>query len=135
MAVQFSQVEGSGRLLPSAAAVATVGLHYVSSDERGIRRKKHGSGFAYTGADGKPLHDKMTLYRIKHLAIPPAWTGVWICPDPHGHLQATGFDARGRKQYLYNPDFRALREAAKFEHILLFATALPKIRERVAADM
>lgn len=133
--MQFAQVEPTGRLIAPETAVATAGLHYVSADDRGIRRKKRGGGFSYIGANGQTIHDKMVLYRIKHLAIPPAWTDVWICADPHGHLQATGFDARGRKQYLYNPDFRALREAAKFEHILLFATALPKIRERVAADM
>src|SRR6185369_7269978 len=133
--VQFAQVESTGRLVAPETAVATAGLRYVSGDDRGIRRKKHSGGFTFVGSDGKTIRDKMVLYRIKHLAIPPAWTDVWICPDPHGHLQATGIDARGRKQYLYNPEFRALREAAKFEHILLFAAVLPKIRERVDADM
>jgi DNA topoisomerase-1 len=133
--VQFAQIEDSGRLLPPETAVASVGLRYVSSDDKGIARKRHGKGFSYLGPDGHPIHDKTVLDRIKRLAIPPAWMDVWICSNANGHLQATGFDARGRKQYRYNPEFRAMRESAKFEHILMFASALPKIRERVSHDM
>ncbi|HEX2592842.1 MAG TPA: hypothetical protein VHL34_15170 [Rhizomicrobium sp.] len=133
--VQFSQVEETGRLLAPEAVVASAGLRYVSSDDAGIHRKKHGTGFSYTDSAGKVIHDKRVLWRIRCLAIPPAWTDVWICPNANGHIQATGFDARGRKQYRYNAEFRALRESAKFEHILLFAAALPKIRERVSHDM
>jgi DNA topoisomerase-1 len=116
-------------------AAATAGLRYVSSDDKGIRRRRKSTGFSYAGPDGRVIRDKRVLWRIRHLAIPPAWKDVWVCPDPNGHLQATGFDARGRKQYLYSPEFRAVREAAKFEHILLFAAVLPKIREQVDADM
>lgn len=133
--MQLAQVEPTGRLVSSEIAAVTAGLHYVPADEPGIRRNKHGNGFTYTSPSGDTIRDKTVMSRIRHLAIPPAWTDVWICPDPHGHLQATGFDARGRKQYLYNAEFRALRESAKFEHILLFAAGLPKIRERVDADM
>lgn len=133
--MQFAQIEETGRIVAPEDAVASVGLRYVSSDDKGIARKRHGSGFSYVGADGHVIRDKTVLWRIKHLAIPPAWTDVWICPNANGHLQATGFDVRGRKQYRYNAEFRAMRESAKFEHILLFAEALPKIRERVSHDM
>jgi DNA topoisomerase-1 len=133
--VQLAHIEGGGSLLPADAAAATAGLRYVSSDDKGIRRRHKGAGFSYIGTNGRVIRDKRVLWRIRHLAIPPAWTDVWICPDSNGHLQAAGFDKRGRKQYLYNAEFRALREAAKFEHILLFAAVLPKIRERVDADM
>jgi DNA topoisomerase-1 len=133
--VQLAQVDSCGSLLPPDAAAATAGLRYVSSDDEGIRRRKKGTGFTYIGPSGRVIRDKTVLWRIRHLAVPPAWTRVWICPDPGGHLQATGFDARGRKQYLYNAEFRSVREAAKFEHILLFAAALPKIREQVDVDM
>jgi len=134
-AVQFAQTEASGRLVPPAIAVASAGLRYVSSDTRGISRRRKGKGFSYIKPDGVALHDRVELKRIRELAIPPAWSDVWICPDPDGHLQATGFDARGRKQYRYNAEFRALRESAKFEHILHFARALPDIRARVRKDM
>ncbi|HEX2591709.1 MAG TPA: hypothetical protein VHL34_09455, partial [Rhizomicrobium sp.] len=133
--VQFSQVEETGRLLAPEAVVASAGLRYVSSDDAGIHRKKHGTGFSYTDSAGRVIHDKRVLWRIRCLAIPPAWTDVWICPNANGHIQATGFDARGRKQYRYNAEFRALRESAKFEHILLFAAALPKIRDRRVATI
>lgn len=98
-------------------------------------RRRSGTGFSYRDANGRPVRDRDTLERIRHLAIPPAWTDVWICPTPNGHLQATGFDQRGRRQYLYHPDFRAQREAAKFEHVLEFAEALPTVRERVKRDL
>jgi DNA topoisomerase-1 len=129
-------VDNTGRLADPAAAASAAGLRYVHAErEKGISRQRAGEGFAYRSADGRPLKDKATLARIAKLAIPPAWKDVWICPHPDGHLQATGFDARGRKQYRYNDDFRRLRESAKFEHILVFARALPDIRARVARDM
>lgn len=111
------------------------GLRYVSDDEPGIARRKHGKGFSYRSADGKPVSDAKTLARIRSLAIPPAYRDVWICADPHGHIQATGRDARGRKQYRYHPRFRALRDSTKFDHILEFAAALPAIRARIDTDM
>jgi DNA topoisomerase-1 len=91
--------------------------------------------FRYFAPDGKPIRDAATLARIKSIVIPPAWTDVWICPAPNGHLQATGRDARGRKQSRYHPRWRQTRDEAKYGHILDFATALPGIRERVAHDL
>jgi DNA topoisomerase I len=111
------------------------GLAYVSSDGPGITRRRSGAGFSYRDADGKLVRDKATLARIKSLAIPPAWTDVWICPDECGHLQATGRDARGRKQHRYHARFREMREAAKFERLAEFAKALPALRARIDEDM
>jgi DNA topoisomerase-1 len=116
-------------------SAAEAGLHYVTDTAPGIRRKRAGPGFSYLGPDGKRITDRATLVRIKHLVIPPAWTDVWICPDPRGHLQATGRDARGRKVYLYHPRWRAVRDAAKYERLAAFGEALPRIRERVEADL
>ena len=129
-------VEDTGRIADPATAAGAAGLRYVHTErDKGIGRRRAGTRFAYRTAEGKPVKDKTTLARIAKLAIPPAWTEVWICPHPDGHLQATGFDARGRKQYRYNDDFRRLRETAKFEHILVFAQTLPKIRERIDHDL
>lgn len=111
------------------------GLRYVSAEARGIARVRRGTSFVYRRADGKPLRDPATLQRIRKLAIPPAWTGVWICPSPHGHLQATGRDARGRKQYRYHADWRSARDATKFDRLLEFGRALPLIRRRVSEDL
>ncbi len=94
-----------------------------------------GAGSAIAGPDGELIHDKTVLARIRALAIPPAWTDVWICPDPAGHLQATGRDARGRKQYRYHARWRAGRDDAKFERLIDFARVLPRIRERCDADL
>jgi DNA topoisomerase-1 len=110
-------------------------LVYVSSDAPGISRRRNRSGFAYVGTNGKPVRDPATLKRIRSLVIPPAWVDVWICPDPAGHIQATGRDAAGRKQYRYHPDFRSLRDGAKYEHLATFAEAMPVLRRRVEADM
>jgi DNA topoisomerase-1 len=112
-----------------------VDLKYVSDESPGIRRKKAGTGFTYVDAKGKGLRDEATLRRIKSLVIPPAWTEVWISPDSNGHLQATGFDARHRKQYRYHPRFREVREQTKYTRMLDFARALPRIRRRVARDL
>ncbi|MFG3227145.1 DNA topoisomerase IB [Kitasatospora sp. NPDC048194] len=101
----------------------------------GWRRLRRGRGFAYRDADGTPLRDASALARVKALAIPPAWTDVWICPHPRGHLQAIGTDTAGRRQYLYHPEFRARQEAAKHDHVLAAAAALPRLRGRVQADL
>src|SRR5215218_8318368 len=116
-------------------AAETAGLLYVSDEEPGIRRGKSGTGFTYTKPDGKKVEDKATLKRIHSLAIPPAYTDVWICAKPNGHIQATGRDAKGRKQYRYHPAFREVRESAKYEHMMAFAAALPSIRAKLAEHM
>jgi DNA topoisomerase-1 len=100
-----------------------------------MRRKKAGKGFTYAGADKSRLSERVVLRRIRALAIPPAWTDVWICPFADGHLQATGLDAKGRKQYRYHPRFREIRESTKYEHVVAFADALPSIREILREHM
>jgi DNA topoisomerase I len=116
-------------------AAESAGLVYVSDEDRGIRRERAGDSFRYYKPSGDPLEDEATLERMRKLAIPPAWTDVWICPKANGHLQATGRDARGRKQYRYHPQFREVRESTKYEHMLEFARALPGIRGRLAEHM
>src|SRR3712207_6449093 len=116
-------------------AAAEAGLRYVSDERPGITRRRSGKGFVYRMPDGSPVRDKATLERIRALAIPPAYRDVWICPHANGHIQATGRDDKGRKQYRYHPRWREVRDAAKFEHIMEFAAALPAIRARVDADM
>ena len=116
-------------------AAESVGLVYISDDEPGIRRKKAGKGFTYVMPGGARVEDKATLERIRALAIPPAYTDVWICPDPRGHIQATGRDAKGRKQYRYHTGFREVRESTKYEHMLEFAQSLPAIRARIREHM
>lgn len=111
------------------------GLRYVYSDEPGYRRRRAGQGFVYLDERGKRITGEQRLDRIRSLAIPPAWTDVWICADADGHLQATGRDARGRKQYRYHPDWRASQERTKFERLVPFGSALPELRRRIAADM
>jgi DNA topoisomerase-1 len=111
------------------------GLRYVSDTSPGITRKKHGSGFIYVRPDGKVVRDADELLRFRQLAIPPAWTNVWICPVPSGHIQAIGRDARGRKQYRYHPKWREQRDESKYGRMLSFVQALPRIRKTVARDM
>ena len=111
------------------------GLRYASDDRPGISRRRAGRGVAYRDPDGSPIRDEESVARIRAIAIPPAWTDVWICPWPNGHLQATGRDARGRKQYRYHPRYRSRRDGAKFERLIAFATALPAIREQVERDL
>jgi DNA topoisomerase-1 len=121
---------------PEGADVAeNAGLVYVSDEEPGIRRVKKGAGFSYRNAGGKAVRDKTVIARIRSLVVPPAWTDVWICADPDGHIQATGRDAKGRKQYIYHVRWREVRDSNKYEHMLEFARALPLIRERVGQDM
>jgi DNA topoisomerase I len=118
-----------------AASARNAGLRYVNDQGPGIRRRRAGRGFAYLGVDGARLRDAETLARIKRLAIPPAWRDVWICPLAHGHLQASGRDARGRKQYRYHARWRTERDGTKYARMLAFAAALPAVRARVAADL
>ncbi len=118
-----------------AAAAKMVGLRYSSDERPGIRRRRKGKGFSYIGTDGKPIRDARTLDRIKALGIPPAYREVWIATDPRGHLQATGRDAKGRKQYRYHPRWREARDETKYERMIDFGQALPKIRERTDADL
>lgn len=110
-------------------------LIYVTGEEPGIRRRRAGNGFSYLDAGGKPLRDPAVLARIRALAIPPAYVDVWIAADPGAHIQATGRDEKGRKQYRYHPDWMARRAGAKFERLVDFAESLPALRERVKADM
>jgi len=111
------------------------GLRYVTDGLRGIRRKRAGTGWAYYAPDGKRIEDAQTRKRLNRLAIPPAWTDVWICPDPNGHIQATGSDVRGRKQYRYHPDYREARDRSKFRRMLEFSEVLPRLRERIERDL
>jgi DNA topoisomerase-1 len=111
------------------------GLVYVTDRRPGITRERAGRGFRYTGPDGGRVLDRATLQRIKALVIPPAWTEVWISPDPRGHLQATGRDERGRKQYLYHDRWREVRDETKYARMTAFGRALPRMRERVAHDL
>lgn len=111
------------------------GLVYVTDAQPGIRRRRRGKGFSYRRANGTPLRDDADLARIRSLAIPPAYRDVWICPRPNGHLQATGIDARGRKQYRYHPRWREERDAEKFEWLGEMAALLPRIRRRAARDL
>ena len=111
------------------------GLVYVSDTEPGFRRRRSGKGFAYLDSSGKPVRDANTLARIRALAIPPAYRDVWICARANGHLQATGRDARGRKQYRYHARWREVRDAEKFDRIIAFGSALPKLRRRLRRDL
>lgn len=119
---------------PKAAADAA-GLRYVSADGPGLTRRRAGRGFSFVGSDGQRVGDRKTVERIKGLVIPPSWRDVWICPRADGHIQAVGYDEKGRKQYLYHPRFREVRDEAKFEHMMAFAEALPALRNRIAIDM
>ena len=111
------------------------GLRYVSDAQPGITRRRAGTGWTYHSPDGTAVRDRGQLRRIRSLAIPPAWSDVWICPVSHGHLQAVGFDARGRKQYRYHSLYRQVRDATKYSRMLAFGKALPGIRARVAEDL
>lgn len=125
---------------PFLAAVAEetardAGLRYFIDSSPGIRRKRHGSEFRFAQANGRPLTGQNTLVRIKRLAIPPAWEDVWICPYENGHIQATGRDVRGRKQYRYHARWREQRDQGKYQRMMDFAKALPGIRARVRQDL
>ena len=120
---------------PAVASAQTVGLEYVSDTEPGLHRRKSGQSFRYLDAAGRPVTDDVILRRVRALAIPPAYHDVWICPRANGHLQATGRDARGRKQYRYHAEWRVARDVGKFDRLREFGAALPRIRARVARDL
>lgn len=117
------------------AAARSARLRYVSDANGGLARRRRGKSFTYLRPNGKPLRDPATLARIGSLAIPPAWQDVWICPSANGHLQATGRDARGRKQYRYHARWREAQDQRKYERVIAFAKALPKIRRTVARHL
>jgi DNA topoisomerase I len=116
-------------------STTAAGLRYVSDNSPGISRKSRGSEIKFYDGEGRVIKKSEELQRIRSLAIPPAWKNVWICPRANGHLQATGIDARGRKQYKYHPDWREVRDAAKYERVMSFARTLPKIRAQVDKDL
>lgn len=111
------------------------GLRYVTDDEPGIKREKSGVGFAYYSSSGNLIRDEKVLARIRSLAVPPAYTDVWICPKANGHIQATGRDAKGRKQYRYHPKWTEIRDETKYDRLIEFAETLPKIRARIEKDL
>jgi DNA topoisomerase-1 len=112
-----------------------IGLRYIHCGGPGFERRRAGKGFAYLDLEGRPIRDRETLRRIRSLALPPAWERVWISPLANGHLQATGVDARGRRQYRYHPQYRLIRNQTKFNRMLDFAKALPGVRTRVEGDL
>ena len=120
--------------LPSDSATAA-GLSYVTDARPGLSRQRRGRGMVFIGLDGKPLRDPDSIQRIRALAIPPAWTEVWICPRPNGHLQATGRDSKGRKQYRYHPRWRQVRDETKYSRLVTFGDSLPAIRKRLRQDL
>lgn len=120
---------------PEMQSARDAGLRYVTDAAPGIARRRHGSGFCYRAPDGRDVRDRATLARIRSLAIPPAWREVWICPRADGHVQATGRDARGRKQYRYHARWRDVRDESKYDRVGPFARALPRLRRRVRADL
>jgi DNA topoisomerase-1 len=111
------------------------GLQYTGDDMPGYRRRRCGSGFVILDPQGKRVRDPATLRRVKEMVIPPAWTDVWICPQERGHIQATGRDAKGRKQYIYHPEWESLRNETKFARMQEFGAVLPRVREQVDADL
>ncbi len=122
-------------VIDPVSSAKAAGLRYVSDARPGIRRRRQGEGFRYVDAAGGPLHDRAERRRIQALAIPPAWQDVWICPVANGHLQATGRDARGRKQYRYHADWRTVRDETKFGRMVAFGEALPRLRARLERDL
>jgi DNA topoisomerase I len=139
-ATAFGENPSGSIVLPAVCvdpveSAEAAGLRYISDDEPGIHRRKRGKGFSYVDPQGRTIRDPRLLARIRKLAIPPAWTEVWICSRPNGHLQATGRDARGRKQYRYHADWRSFRDETKFGRMVAFGEALPKIREQVEHDL
>jgi DNA topoisomerase-1 len=116
-------------------SATSAGLRYVHDGVQGITRRRVGGGWAYYTPDGNRITDRTLRKRLNSLAIPPAWTDVWICPDPDGHIQATARDARGRKQYRYHPHYREARDRTKFQAMLEFSEVLPRLRERIERDL
>ena len=134
-ATATASISSEAGLAPPEEAAESAGLRYVTDDRPGITRRKRGKGWSYLQPDGTTITSERTIRRIEALAIPPAWTDVWISTDPLGHLQATGRDARGRKQYRYHPRWRETRDENKFGRMIAFGEALPAIRQRVEADL
>ena len=135
MATTVMEREGAVAQPDPAESAREAGLRYVTDSRPGFTRRRRGKGFTYLYPDGEPLKDEDTLARIRSLAIPPAWTDVWISPSPRGHIQATGRDARGRKQYRYHPKWREVRDANKYDRMVAFGLALPAIRKRTDEDL
>jgi DNA topoisomerase-1 len=129
------KTNGAVLVVDLADSAEEAGLRYVSDDRPGYSRKANGNDFEYFDTEGKRIRDEQRLLRIKRLAVPPAWTHVWICPSPNGHLQASGRDARRRKQYRYHERWREVRDENKFARLADFAKALPRIRKRVRHDI
>jgi DNA topoisomerase-1 len=133
---RLGRTRGPGTPLDPVTSAQVAGLRYVNDLRmRGIRRIGSKNRIRYVGPNGGTIHDRRTLERIRSLAIPPAWTDVWICPEANGHLQATGRDARGRKQYRYHPRWREVRDEVKYGRLIAFAQALPRIRQRTDRDL
>jgi DNA topoisomerase-1 len=131
----MKQTQDQLKLDDSKAIAQAAGLRYVRDNRPGIRRVASGKSFRYLDPSNRRIHDRETLARIKSLAIPPAWTDVWICPIPNGHIQATGRDSRGRKQYRYHAQWRAVRDETKYDRMIAFGHVLPRLRARVEADL
>src|SRR5881227_3572500 len=121
--------------MPAPTAARRPSLRRSDCTGPGIRRRRRGKGFEYLDEDGGRVTDPDTIARVRALVVPPAWEDVWICPHPSGHIQATGVDAAGRKQYLYHERWRERRDQAKFDDMVDFAGALPRLRRRVDADL
>jgi DNA topoisomerase I len=132
-----NHANGNGARIAAEAleTAEEAGLRYVNESQPGYTRKAKGDDFEYFDTEGKLITEEQRILRIKRLAIPPAWTDVWICPSPNGHIQATGRDAKRRKQYRYHERWREVRDENKYDHILVFGRALPKIRKRVERDL
>jgi DNA topoisomerase-1 len=134
-AVDLTLPDGTEVTLQPEATARLAGLLYVTDEMPGVRRRARGRGFAYYDPDGKLIRDAGELVRFRSIGVPPAWTDVWICPLPDGHVQATGRDARRRKQYRYHVAWRTVRDATKFHRMSAFGHALPKLREHIQADL
>ena len=130
-----NHLEGRRTAPDPAESARAAGLRYTTDTRPGIARRRNGRGFVYIAPTGERVRDRRELERIRQLVIPPAWTDVWICPDPRGHLQATGRDARARKQHRYHARWREVRDETKYHRLIGFARALPAIRRRTAADL
>lgn len=130
-----SPTDAANAVAEAAQMAVSAGLRYVSCDDPGIRRVRSGKAFYYLMPDNRRLRSARELKRIASMAIPPAYENVWICVNPHGHLQATGQDARGRKQYRYHPHWRQMRDSVKFDRMVAFGEALPRLRARINQDL
>ena len=133
--LEKKKIAGIEIVTDPAEAAEGAGLRYVSDESPGYTRQRRGKKFVYFDTDGKEIRDETRILRLNRLAIPPAYTDVWICPSPNGHLQATGRDDRGRKQYRYHERWREERDENKYEKMLVFGQSLPKIRRRIKRDL